>query len=188
MQRVIGVALAMLLTMSAAIFTAPGVSAEETTCRRSYGRVTFDNVRVPGGATCTLNGTTIKGTLKVERGGTLKATSIRVIGNIQGEGHRSVTVNGSTTVGGSIQLDQGGAFTIDNVRVKGSIQVKSNNGSSRLSGNVVNADIQVFSHRNGISITNNRVDGNLQCKSNDPAPVGGGNKVGGNKENQCSDL
>ncbi len=53
---------------------------------------------------------------------------------------------------------------------------------------MVNADIQVFSHRHGINIANNRVDGNLQCKENVPAPIGGGNTVQGNKEDQCKRL
>jgi hypothetical protein len=180
--------LALVVALTAVVTAAPNAGAEETTCRRSYGSVTFDNVRVPRGATCTLNGTTIKGTLKIEGGGTLKASSIRVVGNIQGEGHRSVTINGTTRVGGSIQLDQGGWFKIDSARVTGSIQVKSNSGSSRLNRNVVNGDIQVFSHRNGISITSNRIDGNLQCKGNRPAPTGGGNVVQGNKEDQCRRL
>jgi hypothetical protein len=52
----------------------------------------------------------------------------------------------------------------------------------------VNGDIQIFSHRNGISIRSNVVGGNLQCKSNSPAPTGGGNTVYGNKEDQCRRL
>ena len=34
----------------------------------------------------------------------------------------------------------------------------------------------------------NVVGGNLQCKSNDPRPVGGNNRVEGNKEDQCRNL
>jgi hypothetical protein len=37
-------------------------------------------------------------------------------------------------------------------------------------------------------VRKNRVDGNLQCKSNQPRPVGGGNRVDGNKEDQCRGL
>ena len=42
--------------------------AEERVCRGTIGAVTVDNLRVPQGATCTLNGTYVKGTVKVERG------------------------------------------------------------------------------------------------------------------------
>ncbi|MDQ3780712.1 MAG: hypothetical protein M3354_09240, partial [Chloroflexota bacterium] len=67
-------------------------------------------------------------------------------------------------------------------------QVKANSGELRLRENMVNADIQVLSHRRGINIANNRVDGNLQCKENIPPPTGGGNTVQGNKEDQCKRL
>jgi hypothetical protein len=40
----------------------------------------------------------------------------------------------------------------------------------------------------GVTIAGNVVNGNLQCKENEPEPVGGGNRVGGNKEDQCEDL
>jgi hypothetical protein len=43
----------------------------------------------------------------------------------------------------------------------------------------------VFQNTGGVEIRRNVIDGNLQCKENQPAPVGGGNVVGGNKEDQC---
>jgi hypothetical protein len=45
----------------------PAALAEEKVCRGSIGARTVDNLRVPQGATCTLNGTFVKGTIKVER-------------------------------------------------------------------------------------------------------------------------
>lgn len=141
--------------------------AEEVACRGTLGAVTVDNLRVPQDATCTLNGTRIQGTLKIETGGRLTASGISVIGNVQAEGHRSVVVLRST-VGGSVQLKQG--------------------GGARLGGNQVGQDVQSFTNRGTQSFTSNRINGNLQCKENVPAPTGGGNVVGGNKEDQCSRL
>jgi hypothetical protein len=46
----------------------------------------------------------------------------------------------------------------------------------------------MFSNGGDIVIARNRIDGNLQCKSNTPAPTGGANTVGGNKEDQCAQL
>jgi len=46
----------------------------------------------------------------------------------------------------------------------------------------------MFSNNGEITITRNRIDGGLQCKSNNPAPTGGNNTVGGNKEDQCRSL
>ena len=142
-------------------------AAEERSCRGSIGAVTVDNLRVPQGATCTLNGTRVKGTVKVERAATLHASKIRVVGSVQAENHKQVNISGSA-VGGSIQVKQG--------------------GGSSLSTNTVNGDVQYFTNRGTITIRSNRIDGNLQCKENQPAPTGGGNVVQGNKEDQCRRL
>ena len=182
-----GMMLAVLILISVLVAT-PVALAEEIACRGTIGGRTVDNLRVPSGESCTLEGTTVKGTIKVEGGATLQARGVKVIGNIQAENHEYVAVTGGSTVGGSIQIDQGGAFKVVNVQTKGSIQVVSNQGPSLLKKNRVNADIQVFSHRDGIRIVSNRVDGNLQCKENSPAPTGSGNIVQGNKEDQCKRL
>ena len=183
----VSVALLAILTMAAALAAAPAALAEETTCRGTIGARTVDNLRVPEGAACTLTGTTVKGTIKVESKATLDASRVRVVGNVQAENHKFVSLTGST-VGGSVQFDQGGAFKVANTDVEGSIQVTSNSGRSRLKANTVNQDVQVFSHRDGIAIVDNRIDGNLQCKENTPPPTGGGNRVQGNKEDQCRTL
>lgn len=47
-------------------------------------------------------------------------------------------------------------------------------------------DVQLFENvGGGARITGNTIGGNLQCKQNAPEPVGGGNQVGGNAEDQC---
>ena len=48
-----------------ALSTPAAAFAEERTCRGMIGARTVDNLRVPQGATCTLNGTYVKGTIKV---------------------------------------------------------------------------------------------------------------------------
>jgi hypothetical protein len=141
--------------------------ADERTCRGTIGATTVDNLRVPQGAVCKLNGTTVKGTITVQARATLRAERVRVVGNVQSENARRVVVRGSS-VGGSIQHVQGGSAEIRNNRVEG--------------------DVQMFRNDARIAITGNRIDGNLQCKSNSPAPTGGANRVGGNKEDQCRRL
>lgn len=168
MFRTISAVAALGLAVGTVVAFAPSAAAEERACRGSIGAVTLDNVRVPAGATCTLTGTVLKGTLKVEKGATLNATRVRVNGNVQAEEHRFVTLR-SSTVGGSIQLKQGGGTTLRSNRVKG--------------------DVQLFTNRSGTkTVSYNRIDGNLQCKENVPAPVGTGNVLGGNKEDQCRRL
>lgn len=187
MRKLFVVTMLTILSLTSVLAAAPSALAEETSCVGTIGARTVDNVRVPAGKSCTLNGTRVKGTVKVERGATLRASDIRVVGNVQAESHRRVTL-GASTVGGSVQLDQGGAFSVSRTKITGGIQVKDNRGQSSLRANTVNQDIQVFAHDGGIAITRNRVDGNLQCNENTPAPTGGGNVVQGNKEDQCKNL
>lgn len=171
MKLRLGIIAALLASVAAAFASPAQAEAEERTCRGTLGRVTVDNLRVPASATCILNGTRVKGTVKVERGATLKASAIRVIGNVQAENAKHVAVRDST-IGGSLQIVQGRNASI----------------LSTIERNRVTGDIQFFENRGRITIRGNRVNGNLQCKENSPAPNGGANVVGGNKEDQCRHL
>jgi hypothetical protein len=75
---------------------------------------------------------------------------------------------GSVTADGNVIVPQGGDCVLDGTTVKGNVLVKSR------------ASVVV---KGGAD-----VDGNLHCKNNDPAPVGGGNRVEGDKEGQCSSF
>jgi hypothetical protein len=72
-------------------------------------------------------------------------------------------------------------------RVGGSIQLEQG-GGGKLLRNVVDSDIQLFSNDGRFTVRGNVVGGNLQCKSNEPRPIGGNNRVEGNKEDQCRNL
>ena len=143
---------------------------------------------MPQGAQCILRGTTVRGNIKVQRGATLDAQAVRVIGNVQAENHAGVRITNASRVGGSIQASRAVARPSIGTTVTGDIQYDANDRAMNLDRNVVNGSIQVVGNRASISITSNRVDGNLQCKENRPAPTGGGNVVQGNKEDQCSRL
>jgi hypothetical protein len=162
--------------------------AEETTCRGTIGAQTVDNLRVPDGAACTLNGTRVQGTVKVESAATLRAKDVRVIGNVQGENAQRVNVVEGSKVGGSVQVVQGTFAKVKESRVKADILYDENTGRVSALSNRVGGNIQAFKNTGGVEIATNRVDGNLQCKENEPAPTGGGNVVQGNKEDQCASL
>jgi len=159
--------------------------AEERTCTGTLGAITVDNLRVPQNASCTLNGTYVKGTIKVERNASLVANGVRVIGNVQAENHRNVVVRQSSRIGGSVQIKQGGSASVLSSRVTGDIQYDHNGRYLRANANRVGGSIQVIGNSGGAEIFRNVINGNLQCKENRPAPTGGGNTVGGNKEDQC---
>ena len=181
--------LAVAACAGAAVLCLPAVaSAEETTCRGTLAAVTVDNLRVPDGATCVLNNTRVKGTVKVESDAALRAFGIRVVGNVQGEDARKVAVRDGSRIGGSVQVEQGGKGRVSGSKVKSDIQFDQNTGALRAANNKVGGSIQVIGNDALATITANRVDGNLQCKENEPAPVGGGNIVQGNKEDQCEAL
>jgi hypothetical protein len=161
--------------------------AEERVCTGTIGAVTLDNVLVPNGSSCTLNGTRLKGTLKVSTGATLSASGVRVNGNIQAEGARAVYVNPGSIVGGNIQIKQGGSARLDRVDILGDLQLESNRKALRVTSNEVGGNLQVFQNTGGVTLLRNVIAENLQCKENSPPPTGGGN-IAGDKEDQCAHL
>lgn len=162
--------------------------AKEMTCVGMLVGVTADNLRVPSGSICTLDAIRVKGTLTVERDATLYARQVHVVGNVQAENAKQVSVTSDSTVGGSIQIKQGGAATIHRVRVTGDIQFESNSGALSAHENRVGGNLQAFRNRGGVRIAGNVIDGNLQCKENVPAPKGSNNLVKGSKDDQCRQL
>lgn len=179
----------LVLLACAAALALPSQSAhaEERRCTGSIGAVTLDNIVVPDGRSCILNGTRAKGTLKVGRGASLAAHGVQINGNIQGEGAYSVVVRRNSFVGGSIQLKQGGAARVEYTRINGDLLYDTNQRALAASYNTIGGNLQAFQNRGGVSLVRNRIDGNLQCKENRPAPTGGGNQAS-SKEDQCARL
>ncbi len=186
-RRMVLIALASALALMVAV---PVALAEERTCRGTIGATTVDNLRVPQDATCTLNGTRVEGTIKVENGAKLYANGVRVIGNIQSEGFQAIVVREGSRVGGSVQLENGrsgGTGKVIASRINGDLQFFSNQARMVARGNTVLANLQAVSNTGGLVIENNTISENLQCKQNNPPPTGGGNKAG-DKEDQCRKL
>jgi len=126
----------------------------------------------------------------------LVARGVRVDGNIQTQNHASVIVKTRkpgarvlrSRVGGDIQIESGGRGIVRRAIIGGNLQTKQNGGRQIAFRNRIEGDLQAFSNRGGVRIFRNVIGGNLQCKSNSPAPVGGGNRVDGNKEDQCRNF
>ena len=181
---------ALALSLSALLTVASSAQAEERVCRGTIGAVTVDNLRVPSGATCTLNGTKVEGTIQVENSAKLYANGVRVIGNIQSEGFQAVVVREGSRVGGSVQLENGrsgGTGKVISSRINGDVQFFSNEARMVARGNTILANLQAVSNTGGLVIKNNTISENLQCKQNNPPPTGGGNTAG-DKEDQCARL
>jgi hypothetical protein len=176
-----------VVTATTATVLPQAALGEERACRGTLGRISLDNLRVPQGAKCTLNGTRLNGTIIVQRGAVLVANGVRVNGNIQGENSRNVIVRRSR-VGGSIQVKQGGGATVSGTRVTHDIQFDANRRLVRAHRNRLGGSIQVIGNSGGASLKRNVANGNIDCKENRPAPTGGGNVAGESKTDQCAGL
>ena len=178
-----------MAVLASAVF-APAAQAEERVCRGTIGATTVDNLRVPQGASCTLNGTRVEGTVKVERNARLTANGITVKGNVQSEGFKNIVLREASVVVGSVQLENGlsdGSGRVLNTRINGDLQFFSNEARMIARGNTILANFQANQNMGGLVIENNRVAENLQCQSNSPPPTGG-NNTAGDKEGQCASL
>jgi len=101
--------------------------ADDYRCESTVGQETKDNVYVPPGADCTLNGTRVDGNITVASNASLSASSVRVDGNIQTVGPAArVNVSPGSFVGGSIQIFASGAADIRGVDIDGDLQFDGN--------------------------------------------------------------
>ena len=180
-------AAAGLAACAVALVLPAAATAEERTCRGAIGAATVDNLRVPEGATCTLRGTQIQGTVKVERDAVLRASGSASSATSRRRCAPRRRARGAR-IGGSVQVKQGGAARVTGSVIEADIQLDANARRRWCAGTPSAARSRSFGNRGGATVAGNRVDGNLQCKENEPAPVGGGNVVDGNKEDQCARL
>jgi hypothetical protein len=164
-----------------------GNGDEDFVCTDVVGAITVDNLVVPDGQTCTLNGTRVQGNVFVLTDATLNAGGVDVEGNIQAEGADAVNVGPGSVVGGNIQIVQGGSAHIEQVVIDADLQLFQNSGPLSAIENTIGGNMQVFENTGGVTILNNNIEENLQCKENNPPPTGGGN-VAGDKEDQCAGL
>lgn len=178
--------LAGLVSLAGAIAHPAPSYADEIACRGTLGAVRVDNLRVPNGATCILNGTRVQGNIRVGSRAILTATRVSVNGNIQAENAARVVVSAQSVVVGNIQIKQSQAAIINNTRIGGDLQFEENTRPLHAERNTIGGNLQAFKNRGGLRVLSNRIDGNLQCKENCPAPTGRGNFVQGNKEDQCA--
>ena len=125
----------------------------------------------PSDGACTYQNRTFDDDVTIAENESCTFTNVTVEGNVQLERNAVLTATG-LTVDGNIQAQEAQALTVE---------------SSQVQGNQVQGNIQ-FEQGGDIDVRTTEIDGNLQCKENNPAPGGGNNTVGGNKEDQCGIL
>lgn len=189
-MRRISMPAVVLVAMAVVAFGLAAPAAAEVTCTGTIGAQAIDDdVVVPDGANCTLDGTSVDGNVLVGQGATLTARAVTVVGNIQDDnnnaGHVAVV---DSRVNGNIQLFQGTSATVTGTRIGGDLQAESNRGALRVEANTIGGNLQANQNTGGVAINDNTIDGNLQCQANNPAPTGSGNVVHGSAEDQCAQL
>lgn len=157
-------------------------------CDGTIAAVAVDDVDVPSGATCTLDGTTVNGNVSIGPDGTLVARGVAVDGDVEAERARAVEITSGSSIGGNVQLQEGGSATLSGTDVDGDVEWEGQRGDLTAEGNTIGGDVQADSNTGTLTVSGNQIDGDLQCDENNPAPTGGGNTVSGDREDQCSGL
>jgi hypothetical protein len=93
----------LAITAATATLVPQTARGEEQLCRGTLGRVAVDSLRVPEGARCVLTGTTVRGTITVQRGATLIANGVRVTGDVRARNAGKVVLRRGSTVGGRLE-------------------------------------------------------------------------------------
>lgn len=165
----------------------PPLSGNVTCVGLTIGAIRLDSVIVPAGASCTLLGTRLNGTLEVGANARLIADGVAITGNIVSDGAAELTVGGTSSVGGSVQVQRGAAATLAGLAITGNLQIDAMAGPVSASDNRVGGNLQAMANRGGLLFMANRMNGVMQCKDNLPPPTGNGN-VATLKEDQCRGL
>ena len=165
----------------------PPLSGNVTCVGLTIGAIRLDSVIVPAGASCTLLGTLLNGSIEVGASSRLIAESVNVTGDLKADGAAELRVSGTSLVGGSVQVQRGAAATLSGMAVTGDLQIDAMAGPVSASGNRITGNLQVVANLGGVALNSNRVGGVMQCKENLPAPSGSGN-VATLKEDQCLRL
>jgi hypothetical protein len=162
-----------------------------------------------------VEGGSVSGNVQSTASEFLDLVFMRVDGDVQVEGGRTAVFAEGLDVRGSLHTSGAEFFDLYDSTVRGNFAVRntfegsifcgntlsgnpeftSNSGlltigtpDEACGGNIVSGNVQVIGNTADTEISDNDIAGNLSCFENDPPPVGGGNRVEGDKEGQCEAL
>jgi hypothetical protein len=165
---------AVVAVMSAGLTAAPSATATtETTCDGTIGRRVVERVVVPEGATCRLNGTTVRHNVVVGPGESLVAHDARILGSVQAtEGPRSVRLLDTNVVGNIHVREATGRVIIGNAGCRldpsagNNIHLIENSGPIGLCQMTIQGNLHVERNTNTVFLLANRVGNNLHARGN----------------------
>jgi hypothetical protein len=152
-------------------------------------------VRLADAERINLLGTAVGGDVRFERSRLIIADEARIQGNFRATDVEFAAVIESR-VSGNVAIDLardearlcgsrlGGNAVFDNNA--GTVAIGA--GAPRCDGNTVEGHVRVRQNTGGVTISDNIVRNNLTCRDNEPAPTGGNNRVGGQKQGQCGGI
>ena len=144
-----------------------------------------DDVTIPAGASCAFTDVVIDGNVVLAHGASLVAVGGAVAGNVLVYPAASFDAD-RTVVDGNVQAERSVAVRLVMVRLDGDVQTDRTDVTT-VEGGRVAGTVQVWDN-GSVEVWDNRIEGDLQCEGNTPAPIGGGNRVDGGAEGQCSAL
>lgn len=134
-------------------------------CDGTLGAIDVDDVEVPDGATCILDGTRVDGNVIVGDGATLDVIGAHIEGNIQAEDTHEVRTGQRTFVGGNIQVKRQAVVWIDDTVIDGDLQVEEGGASLVVYGTVIGGNLQ-FQKAASAIVEDSWIDGDLQMQEN----------------------
>jgi hypothetical protein len=139
--------------------------------------------------------TSVDGNVKVEGLTAVFGEAVKVEGNMRAEDAQYFDLYDSEVDGNfSVRNTTEGSIFCGN-KLDGDSEFVVNMGlltigspSQSCAGNVVEGDVEVHYNDAVIEISDNYIKGDLECRGNEPPPLGGNNRVRGDKEGQCRNL
>jgi len=159
---------ALALSATPVVGAEPVPLAPDTVCTGSIGAATVPGkLVVPTGATCTLTGTRVLGSVEVAANATLRASRVTVAGDLLANQARLVSVTGGSHVEGHTQLAKGVTATVQSSTLFGGVEIVESSGRATLTGTTVaNGSVIVAKNRGGATVQSNRVNASLTVSEN----------------------
>lgn len=161
--------LAVAATTLGLLVAAPAAMADDTSCVGLLPPGVYDNVVVPSGASCMIQGAEIRGNLKAEPGSLIiDVRNSTIHGNVEGDSFASFDLHGSM-VGGNVTLKK---FTTNvqvcATQVRKDLQVEDGQGRVELgspptcAANEVSENLQAYKNIITVYLA---IDGNMVGKN-----------------------
>ena len=157
-----------VLALTGVFVGAPAAHADDYQCVGRAGPITVDNVVVPSGAQCVLDGTQVLGNVKTEPGGDLSMGGANVHGNVQvTSGSTAGAV--SSTIGGDYQCDGCFILVLIESSVGGSVQVTGAESHAVIFASSVAGDVEIVDSgpaEGFFAIATTIIGGNMKYEKN----------------------